>query len=193
MGSRRMRAALPEWLRFYPVSEISTQVKEELTKMSEKTIDRYLKKARLDFARSNNSGTLSATRKLLASVPIRDLTFVPTSPGHLQLDTVLHCGSSLTGSYALTLTFTDIATNWTENYAIWTKKAENVFYALQEMEKRLPFPIKAIFPDNGTEFINELVIEEFARSRNIGIYRSRPYRKNDQCYVEQKTTLMSGC
>jgi hypothetical protein len=42
--------------------------------------------------------------------------------------------------------------------------------------------------DNGTEFINETVEEHFMNKNGIVIplFRSRPYRKNDQARVEQK-------
>ena len=39
--------------------------------------------------------------------------------------------------------------------------------------------------DNGSEFINS-AIQKWCACENIQFTRSRPYRKNDNCYVEQK-------
>ena len=39
--------------------------------------------------------------------------------------------------------------------------------------------------DNGTEFVNDRLIE-YCLSRGIELTRSRPYRKNDQAWIEQK-------
>lgn len=84
---------------------------------------------------------------------------------------------------------TDIHTGWTECEAIWNKTSDAVYKALRRIEKRLPFPLKAMYSDNGSEFMNERIIEKFAkngRSKPLLIERGRPYRKNDQSYVEQK-------
>lgn len=84
---------------------------------------------------------------------------------------------------------TDIVTGWTECEAIWAKSGLEVRKALRHMEKRLPFALKALYVDNGSEFLNEDIIEGFAtkeRKQKLPIYRGRPYRKNDQAYVEQK-------
>ena len=46
-----------------------------------------------------------------------------------------------------------------------------------------------MYSDNGSEFMNEIIIEKFAkrgRTEPLPIQRGRPYHKNDQCYVEQK-------
>ena len=83
-----------------------------------------------------------------------------------------------------------IMSGWTECESVWGKHAEAVVTALKAIEKRLPFPIRSFYFDNGSEFLNENMINEFIKSETriekIKISRSRPYRKNDQCYVEQK-------
>lgn len=60
--------------------------------------------------------------------------------------------------------------------------------AISDMEKDFPFPIRAIYSDCGTEFINETTIETFnlGLEKAIELYRSRPYKKNDNAHVEQK-------
>jgi len=50
----------------------------------------------------------------------------------------------------------------------------------------LPFPILGIDSDNGSEFINHHLVK-FCEKRKITFTKSRLYKKNDSCYVEQKT------
>jgi hypothetical protein len=49
----------------------------------------------------------------------------------------------------------------------------------------LPFALRALYVDNGTEFLNEKLIE-YCLSRGIELTRSPLYRKNDQAWIEQK-------
>jgi len=60
-----------------------------------------------------------------------------------------------------------------------------VFEALKDMRTRLPFALRGIDSDNGSEFINANLLE-YCQNQKITFTRSRPYRKNDNCYVEQK-------
>ena len=115
------------------------------------------------------------------------------TPGHFQCDTVAHCGTSLEGSFMNTITLTDIHTGWTENFAIFTKSAARVREGLINMENRLFFNVESIKFDSGTEFMNFGVIsylrDGYYRNQRevpVDVFRSRPYQKNDNCYVEQK-------
>lgn len=47
------------------------------------------------------------------------------------------------------------------------------------------FTLRGVDTDNGSEFLNEVVVE-YCRNNTIEFTRSRPYRKNDQAWVEQK-------
>jgi hypothetical protein len=49
----------------------------------------------------------------------------------------------------------------------------------------MPFPYRGIDSDNGSEFINAHLFR-FCKQNRIAFTRSRPYRKNDNCHVEQK-------
>ena len=51
--------------------------------------------------------------------------------------------------------------------------------------KRFPFEIAGIDSDNGSEFINAIMLR-YCTENEITFTRSRPYKKNDSCYVEQK-------
>lgn len=189
MNPVRMKAALCEWMAHNTHKECTNSVRREILRMSASSIRRFLAKARAEYARRMNSGTHRGLKKFLAKVPIRNLEFTPSEPGYVEVDCVAHCGGSLSGEFAWTLTLTDIFTGWTECEAIWNKTSDAVYNALQLIEKRLPFPLKAMYSDNGNEFMNDRIIEKFAkngRSQPLPIERGRPYRKNDQCYVEQK-------
>jgi hypothetical protein len=107
-------------------------------------------------------------------------------PRHLEGDLVPHCGNITKGVYVHTLTVTDIATGLVENRALWGKTADAVVEALKNIQRSLPFPIKSIDFYNDTEFLNSKVYK-FCVDEGIPLTRSRPYKKNDNAHVEQKT------
>lgn len=189
LGPKRMKSALPEWIVFDEHVECTVVIKNEILSMSEKSIQRFLEKERANLQRRLNTGTYKGVRKFITQVPIRNLGETPTELGHCEVDCVAHCGGSLSGNFAWTVNLTDIATGWTECEAVWSKNAMEVRKALQRMEARLPFALKALYFDNGNEFMNEEIITNFAkkgRTAELPVYRGRPYRKNDQCHIEQK-------
>lgn len=104
-----------------------------------------------------------------------------------QIDLVEHCGSLAKGRFINTLSTTDIGSGWWEGQAIFGKEAATVHDALANVEKRYPFNWSEIHPDNGSEFINE-AIYGFTKKRCLNFSRSRPYGKNDNCFVEQKNS-----
>ena len=188
MCAERMHAALGEWIVFYEHKLFTESMREEILRMSVSSIKRFLGPARSQLRRKMNTGT-RRTRKFITKVPIRQLGVTPTELGHCEIDCVAHCGGSLAGEFAWTLTLTDIVSGWTECEAMWCKNGFGVKNALELIEKRLPFSLKALYMDNGSEFMNSDVIDKFAtknRKENLQVFRSRPYKKNDQCYVEQK-------
>jgi hypothetical protein len=189
MWPGRMKAAMKQWLAHDEHPECNDAVRLELLSMSASAIGRFLAKARADLRRRMNKGTVRGVKRFITKVPLRNLGEHPTELGHCEVDCVAHCGGSMSGDFAWTVNLTDIVSGWTECEAIWCKSAKAVRKALERMERRLPFPLRAIYVDNGSEFLNEDVIEEFARKHRpepILIYRGRPYRKNDQAYIEQK-------
>ena len=60
-----------------------------------------------------------------------------------------------------------------------------VLEAMKLLQKRSPFPGLGIASDNGGEFINQHLIR-FCEQHKITFTRTRPSRKNDNPYVEQK-------
>ena len=59
------------------------------------------------------------------------------------------------------------------------------------MIERLPFPVKELHPDNGTEFFNYHLVRFWKESvTGVHLSRSRPYQKNDNRHVEQKNDTL---
>jgi hypothetical protein len=132
--SRRMKKALPRWIKHYDCSE---DVKTLILQMGKSSIDNYLKPYRAQYRRHWNSGTKSA-RFIKTIIPLKPLDYNVTSIGHVEADTVHHCGGSLSGVYALTLTVTDILTSWTECRAMWGKSMLGVTSCMSDIEKSIP-------------------------------------------------------
>jgi hypothetical protein len=151
MCSKKMKFAFIDWLPFYRTTD---DVKILLLSMSPSTIYRLLKPHRSPFKKG-----ISGTKPNLIKnrIPLKLIDGEVTIPGYLEADTVVHCGNSLSGEFANSLTFTDLASGWTENRAIWTKVAKQVVKRLEDIEKRLPFTLIGFASDNGSEFLNEEV------------------------------------
>ncbi len=189
INSKKLKAALPEWLNYIRSTDRGLEFTPEiillLNQISASTLERILKVIR----QKKNYG-MSATRparSFLNQIPIQAKDWNITEAGTVQADTVAHCGNSLAGSFAFSLTVTDIFTGWTENRGLWNKGQDGVVQQMEDIEKTLPFTIKTFKSDSGTEFMNYRVLNYFKeRNRPVNMVRSRPYRKDDNCYVEQK-------
>lgn len=126
---------------------------------------------------------------LLKSVPVFFGSWAGKSPGHGQVDTVVHSGEKLMGTMAYTVNYIDIATYWQEPVVQLDKTAEATIASLQTIAQRLPWRLRGLHPDSGSEFINELGIA-WCRRRRIELTRSRPNKKNDNCFVEQRNLVV---
>lgn len=109
------------------------------------------------------------------------------TPGQEQIDCVEHCGTSAAGDYVNTLSIVDIYSGWWEGEAIMGKGQERALTAIDEARKRSPFTWKEIHPDNGGNILN-IHVYNYAQQQRITMSRSRPYKKNDNCFVEQKNS-----
>jgi hypothetical protein len=190
IGAKRMKAALAIWLPFYREREASFTAEHEqaLLRMSASTLERILREVRQALRPKGLGGTRKSGYQLLMHrIPIQTRDFNINAPGHLEGDTVHHCGGSMAGEYVHTLTHTDIHSTWTELRAVPNRGALAVLQATRETEASLPFAVFSSDYDNGPEFINEQMEAYWTqRERPVKFVRSRAYRKNDQCYVEQK-------
>jgi hypothetical protein len=189
MCSKKLKAAMPEWLPFYDESKqsLNDAIKAQLLSLSSATIDRLLKPQKVKYKRHGLSGTRPGTL-LKNQIPIKTDHWDVTQAGFMEADTVAHCGNSLAGSFVWSVTMTDIHTGWTEIRATWNKGASGVVTQIKDIEVSLPFAILGFDCDNGSEFLNHHLIRYFAENRSLPVQftRSRPYRKNDNAHVEQK-------
>jgi len=164
---------------------IDRGVKEKLLKISSSTIDRLLREERKKMELKNRAHTKPGSL-LIREVPIKTFSELKEEkPGYLVIDLVGHDGGFNNGEFNYTLNCTDIATGWVECVAILNKAQIWTINAIDIIKKNLPFPILGIHSDNGSEFINAHFIK-YCKENNILFTRSRPYKKNDTCYVEQK-------
>jgi hypothetical protein len=106
-------------------------------------------------------------------------------PGSMEMDLVAHCEEVNKGSYVNSLVLTDIASGWTECAPLVVRESGLLIEALERIRVGLPFALRALDVDNGSEFVNEAMIQYCLRN-GIELTRSRPYRKNDQAWIEQK-------
>ena len=106
-------------------------------------------------------------------------------PGFTEIDWVSHSGNSAAGDLCYSLNLTDIYTGWTETRAVLGRGQEGIRAALEEIRQALPFPLRGIDSDNGSEFINEHLLR-YCRALGIQFTRGRPYKKDDNAHIEQK-------
>jgi hypothetical protein len=149
------------------------------------TIDRLLRPCRKLGGRKPLS-TTRAGSLLKKAIPIRTFAdWEENQPGFMEADLVAHCGDHVEGFYLSTLCAVDIASSWTECLPVWGKWQEKVRQAVHHMRQRLPFLLLGIDSDNGSEFINKCFYK-YCRDEKITFTRSRSYKKNDSCHVEQR-------
>ena len=186
--SKRLAPFLAE---FIPVLErhgeikLTPKVREKLFTISAATIDRLLadirKKQQIKGRSTTRPGSL-----LKKNIPVRTFSeWDNAKPGFFEVDLVSHDGGNLRGDVIQSLNFTDIATCWDEMIAVKNKAQKWVFAGIKEIKERLPFAILGFDSDNGSEFINAELCR-YCEEQHITFTRSRPYRKNDSCYIEQK-------
>jgi len=154
--------------------------------MSPATVDRALKALREQGKARRGISTTKAGTLLKRQIPIRTFAdWTDARPGFFEMDLVAHCGWSGAGQFLYTLSMVDVATGWVACAGLRDKRSETVFHALQRLRADLPFRIRGLDSDNGTEFINRAVLE-YCTDQGITFTRSRPYFMNDTCHVEQK-------
>jgi hypothetical protein len=156
-----------------------------LVSMSAATIDRRLAPARSKLVIKGRSHTKPGSL-LKSRIPMRTWAdHDENTPGFVEIDLVGHEGGNPRGQFCFTLTVTDIATGWTENQTVRNKAQVHVFAALRQVVENLPFPIRGIDSDNGSEFINAQLFR-YCVEHDLKFTRSRSGNKNDGAHVEQK-------
>jgi hypothetical protein len=164
--------------------KLAAEVGAALLRMSAATIDRALRRVREQAGgRRRRRAVPSVVRR---SVPVRTFSdWRDPPPGFFEADLVAHSGPKASGSFVQTLVLTDIATGWTECAPLLVREQHLLIEVLTEIREHLPFALLGFDTDNDSVFINETV-REYCRIAGVEFTRCRPYRKNDQAWVEQK-------
>jgi len=179
-----LKELIPRLIRFGEI-RLTESVKGKLMKISPATIDRLLAPERKKYKIKGRANTKPGTL-LKNQIPIRTFSqWDDMRPGFVEIDLVGHDGGDGSGEFLYTLDVTDVATGWTETQAVRNKAQIWVFEALKDIRGRLPFPLLGIDSDNGGEFINDQLFR-YCQAEKITFTRARSYRKNDNCFVEQK-------
>jgi hypothetical protein len=157
---------------------------DKLLEMSEMTMKRLIGKLQEKYG-INRAKSSTKPSELKHIIPIFKGPWNNLEPGNGQIDTVAHCGSSLIGDFAYTLSFVDAATYWGIRRAQFNKGQIATKDNLVFIKEHLPFPWLMAHPDSGSEFINWLA-KGWCDENGINLTRSEPKRKNDNMYVEER-------
>ncbi len=186
-GQRLAPALRQEIERLRKAKELvcSEDVAGKLKTISARTIDRLLARER-DLRGLRQNRNPSVHPLLYQKVPVKVASEWDTAQvGNLQLDYVFHCGRSTAGEYLHTLSAADIATGWWEGEPIRGRSQMATKEGMDRIRRRLPFGILEIHPDNDSGMINGL-LWGYCQKARIRMSRSRPYKKNDNAWVEQR-------
>jgi transposase InsO family protein len=183
--SLRLNALLPLWLpwarqRF----RLSPPLEAQLLRLSPRQMDRRLAVYRRPGATGRYGRTKPGTL-LKHHIPLRTDRWDVTVPGFTEIDLVAHCGDSGDGEFLHSLNLTDIHTTWVETRAVLGRGQHAVQQALEAMRQTLPFRLRGIDSDNGSEFINAHLVG-YCQRHGIQFTRGRPYKKDDNAHIEQK-------
>ena len=187
--SQRLKAALPQWLPWIKKHcDIRAELEKQLLAISARQMDRRLFPHKRTVKRRLYGSTRPGSL-LKQMIPIKTDHWDVTLPGYLEIDLVSHSGASAAGEFIYTLDCVDIATGWVERQAVMGKGQHGIVEALRQIEQRLPFELRGIDSDNGSEFINNQLFhfcQHRAKGQSVQFTRSRPYKKDDNAHVEQK-------
>jgi len=185
---QRLKPALPEMyatlVRFKEIT-FNGAARDGLKTISAKTLDRRLKRERERRHLKRNRGLTCRGNLLKSQIPIRITDWDTSQLGYAEIDTVAHNGGDPSGEFIFTLDLTEIFSGWSEQEAVMGKGETGVLKALKSIKEDLPFDLLGIDGDNGGEIINYQMLK-YCTEEKLVYTRSRPDRKNDNAYVEQK-------
>jgi len=184
--AERLKALLPLWMPWARghLSGLTEEIRREVLSISARQIDRRLsarkRKLKRRFYGRTKPGTL-----LKHQIPVKAGPWEVQAPGYAEIDLVSHSGPSARGEFCYTLNLTDVHTGWCASRAVLGRGEEAVVEALDLIRRAVPFPLRGIDSDNGSEFINFHLVG-YCRDHEIQFTRGRPYKKDDNARIEQK-------
>ena len=183
--SVRLKALLPLWLPWARRRlRLSAPVCHALRAISARQIDRRLAPTKRQLQTRRYGRTKPGTL-LKHHIPLKTDHWDVCVPGFTELDLVAHCGERAEGEFAHSLNVADIHTTWVETRAVLGKSERRVQEALDEIRRALPFRLRGIDSDNGSEFINDHLYR-YCQAQAIQFTPGRPYKKDDNAHIEQK-------
>jgi len=186
---QRLKAALPHWLPWLRRRvRLTPTLEQQLQRISARQLDRRLRERKQRITR-RLYGTTRPGSLLKHLIPIKTDQWDVTTPGYVEIDLVSHSGASAAGEFLHTLDCVDIQTTWVERQAVLGKSRHGVVQAMTAIEEQLPFPLRGVDSDHGSEFINDHLLawcQARPAGQQVQFTRSRPYKKDDNAHVEQK-------
>ena len=183
--SVRLKAMVPIWLPWLRQRmPLTPELEAQLHAISARQIDRRLQ-PRKRILRRRIYGRTKPGTLLKHHIPIKTDHWNVTQPGFTEIDLVSHSGDCADGEFAHSFNVTDIHTTWTETRAVLGKGQGGIVAGLEEMRQSMPFTLRGIDSDNGSEFLNHHLVR-YCRTGQIQFTRGRPYQKDDNAHIEQK-------
>ena len=171
---------------------VTPELLEKLGEISVSTLQRTMKRV---MPRSERIAHRRAPHRLgkhiIKDIPMRRIAWDEVEPGHFEVDTVHHCGDETSGQYVHTVQMLDVATGWSECVAVLGRSYLVMEDGFEHIVHRLPFHIREIHPDNGSEFFNAHLLRFWKETvKDLEMSRSRPYKKNDNRFVEENNSSL---
>lgn len=183
---KRLKAILPQFvdsMERHGHLKLDSEVRQRLLTASPATLDRLLQQKR-----EKSQSRRAKRSKTKASGQVKIKTFADWQepiPGETEMDFVVHCGGLAAGEKIHSLVQTDVFSGWTEAVPLLAREQSLVVEGLLVLAQQFPIPIRGINSDNDSAFINDTLIA-YCREQKIEFTRARPYKSNDQGWIEQK-------
>lgn len=169
---------------------LTSEIEQQLATISRATVARILRKHRSVKRRLPQKGAERAN-SATKGVPTGRIAWDISEPGHFEVDLVYHSGETTAGLHGHTLQLIDVATGWSERVAVLGRSQKVMEVGFAHILGRLPFAVKELHPDNGSEFFNHHLVRYWKdKVTGVQLSRSRPWHKNDNRMVEQKNDTL---
>ena len=108
------------------------------------------------------------------------------------MDCVAHCGDANRGSYVNSLVLTDIASGWTEAAPLVVRESGLLVETLERVRLGLPFALRALDVDNGSESLNQLLSDSWDRTHSLSaLAEERPGVPMPRSLMDQSTARLA--
>lgn len=169
---------------------VTDALRAQLGRISVSSVQRRLTRLGQDTLRLPRRGPERANQ-VAKAIPMQRIPWDTAAPGHFEIDLVHHSGPSASGDFVHTFQMIDVATGWSERVAILGRSQRAMEGGARQIMARLPFAIKELHSDNGSEFLNHHLVRIWGEEiTGLRLSRSRPYQKNDNRFVEQKNATL---